>query len=116
MNKLYGILLGLSMMIFGVIVIFDPIHYDSKFGHTFDFSEIRWPFGLFLFGFGILAFIKSLAKSSDAQEQYRKCPKCLKTTSIKDLTDIECPDCLVNTEPLKGFFKRHPEHIKEGNT
>lgn len=37
------------------------------------------------------------------------CPRCQTPYNNNDVTHQACPKCLVKLEPIKGFYKRHPE-------
>ena len=52
MNKIFVIILGVSLVLFGAGIIIDPEFYDSKHDFYFDFSGINVPFGVFLIVLG----------------------------------------------------------------
>ena len=54
-NKIFMIILGISLIGFGLGIILDPDFYDSKHQFHYDFSEIRFPFGGFLVVIGSLS-------------------------------------------------------------
>ena len=93
---------------FGFIVMVDPVHYDSKFNYIFDFSEIRWPFGIVLFVLGLYTLYRAVKSKAEDSDNFSKCPKCMKTYDKSKLNNGLCPVCGIETEPLKGFFERHP--------
>jgi hypothetical protein len=108
-RKLQYYAFGFAMTVFGFIIMVEPVQYDSKFGQTFDFSDVRWPLGITLFGLGIYTFYRTAKSKVDEMDDVRKCTQCLNTFKMSDLKDSICPECNIETEKLKGFFERHPE-------
>jgi len=60
--KFQYLILGVVLMVWGASIIIDPIHYSSKFTYTWDFNEIKWYFGGFLFSLGGYFVVSSLLK------------------------------------------------------
>lgn len=46
------IILGASLILFGIRILVDPVYFSSKYDKMFDFSEISIPFGIFLISIG----------------------------------------------------------------
>ena len=97
-------------------IIINPKFYHSELRYYFDFSEIKWPFGIFLIGLGALFFGSSFRKKSiDAENYYREqervlmCSVCVKPFQKKEVPTLKCPICNENLEELEGFYERHPE-------
>jgi len=106
----FYIILGCSLTILGIGIIYDPIFHDTKHNYIYDFSEIKWPFGIFLtlLGIGFLYF--SLRKRSKASNSdFLICPTCLKPFESKNIDEERCTTCGIDLENLKGFYERHPE-------
>jgi uncharacterized membrane protein HdeD (DUF308 family) len=62
MDKIFQIIFGVSLVIFGISIFFDPSFYDSVFDYNFDFSEISLPFGALLTLFGIVFLLFTFKK------------------------------------------------------
>jgi hypothetical protein len=106
-GKIYRIALGFSLIVFGFLIIIEPIQYDSKFDRTFDFSSVRWTLGPIMLLIGIGITIYTIKQKADKYEpNVMKCPKCYKRYYNKK-NDI-CSVCNVKLENLKGFYERHP--------
>ncbi len=110
MNKILSILLGVVLFSFGIGVIIHPQVYDAKHDYHLDFSEIKWPFGIFLSIIGLFSIIYPLAKGAkyDA-DKYSMCPACMKPFSNENISNSRCPECGNDVEDLEGFYDRHPE-------
>jgi len=52
MSKLPFIILGVSLIVWGIRILVDPVYFSSQFGEVFNFTEIRIPFGLVLITIG----------------------------------------------------------------
>ena len=52
MNNLIYRILGCVLTLWGISICLDPIHYSSRFGVTFDYTDINIPFGLFIAAVG----------------------------------------------------------------
>lgn len=112
MNFFY-IFIGLSLAIFGIGIIYDPIFHDTKHNFIHDFTEVKWPFGvlLILIGIGFLYF--SLRKGAGGSiSEFLICPTCRKSYDRKELSENRCSTCDIDLEKLDGFYERHPE-LKE---
>ena len=116
LNRIFFILLGFVWGIFGVLIILDPTFYHSRLLYHFDFSEAKWPFGLFLIALGILFIVFSFRrKSVEVENKYKErervlmCPACVKPIQKNDVPKLKCPECNGNLEDLIGFYERHPE-------
>ena len=46
MNKFFFAILGISLIIFGVGICFDPVFYDSRHGVIIDLTGFNIPVGL----------------------------------------------------------------------
>jgi len=105
MIRLIFILGGIVTALFGVSVIISPAFYDSRLGFYFDFTSIRWPFGIFIVAVGVLtSFVALRRKASDFVEEFFICPRCEKSYRKKDLQGVRCPVCKVGLEKLKGYY------------
>lgn len=104
------IVLGFFLAILGVGVIFHPIFHDKKHNFIFDFTEVKWPFGVFLtlLGVGFLYF--SFRKRPNGSiPGFFICPACRTPYDKKDIHENQCPTCGAGLENLAGFYERHPE-------
>lgn len=114
-NKIFIIILGISLFGFGLGIILNPDFYDSKHQFHYDFSQIRFPFGGFLVVIGSLFLILALKKKSkELGPEFLICAKCLKPLYKQTVIDNKCPECEGELENLEGFYDRHPE-LKEEN-
>jgi len=114
MNKVFFILLGIVCSFFGVLILIKPTYYDSQLGFYFDFTRIRWPFGIFIVVVGILITVVALKrKASDFEEEFFICPKCEKSYRKSEVPGMQCPDCKVELEKLKGYYDSKKEKEKE---
>lgn len=48
MNNIIYRILGCMLILWGISICLDPIQYSSRFGITFDYSDINKPLGLFI--------------------------------------------------------------------
>ena len=112
MNFFYFII-GISLAIFGIAIIIDPIFYDSKHKFIHDFTEIKWPFGIFLTFVGFIFFYVSLRKKSvTSVSDILICLSFRHLINKSELSVKLCPKCGSILEELDGFYERHPE-LKE---
>jgi len=116
MNRITFRLLGSILFLSGIFIWIKPVYYSSRFGTTFDFSGIKWPFGGGLFIIGAFFLWSSFRKKTIEEEKKAKddkkvlmCPKCIKPFYKKDCQDLICPECQAPLEGLSGFYERHPE-------
>ncbi len=63
-NNWQYIILGIILIIWGVSIIYDPVYYSSKYQLTWDFTEVKWPFGGFISVLGGCFLIYSLKKKN----------------------------------------------------
>jgi len=112
MNFFY-ILIGISLVVFGIGILYNPIFHDTKHNFIHDFIEIKWPFGVFLtlIGFAFL-YVSLRKKSVSSASGYLICSHCRTLIEKKSITENQCPSCGANLEELDGFYERHPE-LKE---
>lgn len=109
-NKIFMIILGISLFGFGFGIILNPEFYDSKHQFYYDFNEIRLPFGGFLIVIGSLFLILALKKKSkEFEPKFLICAKCLKPLHLHAVKNNKCPECEGELENLEGFYDRHPE-------
>ena len=116
MNKTTIKLLGCVLIFSGISIWLNPVYYSSRFGLPFDFTGIKWPFGIGLIILGSLFIWSPFRKKSIEAEKKAKdenrllmCPNCIKPLYKKDCRDLKCPDCQASLEDLSGFYERHPE-------
>ena len=62
MSNIPSIVLGSTLIIWGIEICFHPVYYSSKFGRTFDFTGINIPYGLFVAAVGVLFLWSSFRK------------------------------------------------------
>lgn len=112
MNFFY-ILIGISLIVFGIGILYDPIFLDTKHDFIHDFTGVKWPFGLFLTLMGLAFLYVSLRKKSGSSASgYLICYHCRNPIEKKSITENQCPSCGADLEELDGFYDRHPE-LKE---
>jgi hypothetical protein len=93
MNFFY-ILIGISLVVFGIGILYDPIFHDTKHGFIHDFTGIKWPFGLFLMLIGLAFLYVSLRKKSvSSASDYLICSHCRNLIEKKSTTKNQCPSC-----------------------
>jgi len=109
MNFFY-ILIGISLVVFGIGILYDPIFHDTKHNFIHDFTEIRLPFGVFLTLTGLVFLYTSLRKKSiSSASGYLICCNCRHLFEKKSIAGNQCPSCGTDLEQLDGFYDRHPE-------
>lgn len=64
MEKIFIVVLGCSLIGFGIGIFLDPIFYDSKHGVTIDFTGINHLFGIFNIVVGSLLLWTTLRKKN----------------------------------------------------
>ena len=116
MKKLAYICLGVLMGLFGLGILINPIINHTGLRYNFDFTEIKWPFGIGIILLGIFFIWSPFMKKAILAERKAKndkkvlmCPKCIKPFYRKDCQDLTCPECQCQLEELSGFYERHPE-------
>ena len=107
MTKFYYYAGSIATIVIGFIILLDPVIDDPVFEYTFDLTEIRWPFGLFFFCSGLLLLYRSIKSKYDENDDYRKCPECMKTYHKDTVEDNICPECGAQVEELRGFYDRY---------
>ena len=122
MNKIAFRILGCIITLWGISICLNPVYYSSRFGQTFDFSGIKWPFGGGLIVLGAFLICTSFSKKAIEAEKKAKdekkvfmCPNCIKPFYKKDCPALKCPECNELLEDLSGFYERHPE-LKDKDT
>jgi len=114
MSRLPFILMGLVWGLFGLLIIIDPSFYHPVLGFYFDFTSIRWPFGIFIVVVGILFIVIGFRrKASDFKEEYLICPKCEKSFRKSEVLGMQCPSCKVELDKLKGYYNHNDDKEKE---
>ena len=109
----FYIILGLSLAIFGIGIIYDPTFHDTKHNFIYDFSDVKWPLGIFLTLLGVAFLYFSLRRKPNGSiSGFLICPLCRKPHEIKNSSENRCSSCGTDLEELDGFYERHPE-IKE---
>lgn len=48
-----GLLVGLMLIVFGITIWIDPVHYSDKHRMVMDFTDIQHPFAIFLVLWGL---------------------------------------------------------------
>ncbi len=110
MNKALPIIAGIACAFFGLGIIINPRFYSWQDYRYFDFTGIKWPFGISLMAIGLLFIWSALRKSGKASEEiFLICPKCEKPFRKRGIPQLRCPECNVDLEASKGFYTRHPE-------
>ena len=110
------IIFGLLLVAFGVGIIINPTIYHSGLRYSFDFTEIKWPFGIFIIGLGITFVVTAFRRQAIEYEKIQAglekvlmCPACVEPHKKKDAPELKCPACNGDLEDLVGFYERHPE-------
>lgn len=108
--KFFYLVIAFSLVILGIGIIYDPVFYDSKHHFVFDFTEIKWPFGIFLTIIGFCLLYVTLRKRCDnSASDFFICPNCRKSYNKKDVSENKCCICGGDLENLDEFYERHPE-------
>jgi hypothetical protein len=68
MDNIIFRILGCVLVLWGISICFDPLHYSSRFGRMFDYTGINIPFGLIVAALGVF-FIWSTFKKQKTKEQ-----------------------------------------------
>lgn len=53
MEKFSSIVLGIALIFYGARIWIDPVYYSDKFRMVMDFSDIRYPFSIFMIFLGV---------------------------------------------------------------
>ena len=108
-QKILSLLLGTSLILYGIFTIIQRGYYSSKFDFYFDFGPYHYLLGAFITIVGVLFVYTSLRTKAKAfEDDILICPKCEASFNRKDITDQNCPQCNVKLEELEGFYERHP--------
>ena len=80
------------------------------FRHLYaDFSESKLLFSSIFIAIGAVFFLFALAgKEKSFEDENRICPNCDETYRLLDINEGSCPKCNIPTEPMTGYFQRHP--------
>lgn len=109
MDKIFNIILGVLLAVWGVILIFDRGYISEKYRHYIDFGPYHYVFGLILFVCGGAILLSVVRRKTNNEARVLICPKCQDTFFDRDVSKNVCPNCNVVLEDVKGFYKRHPE-------
>jgi uncharacterized membrane protein YidH (DUF202 family) len=71
-ERLFAIILGLSLLIFGVGLFFNPRFHDTKHDFQYDFSGFNIYFGIALCILGVIILFLSFRKSNDIDKSSTK--------------------------------------------
>ena len=119
--KLYSIIIKIGLFVFSILVAMSGlgiyvsgkvIHrnhviFNLKGNEKIFFLVIHIVIALF-----IVYKAKTFSFPKSEERTHLKCPKCLfcNEYSVGSGKNIKlCPECGSTLEPLKGFYKRHPE-------
>lgn len=109
MNIFY-IGIGVFLLILGIGIIYDPILYDTKHRFIHDFTQVKWPFSIFLTLIGLAFLVISLRKTNNScANAFLICSNCKGVFDKRNLSANQCPRCGESLESLEGFYERHPE-------
>jgi len=108
------VLFGVGVILFGLIVLDDPIVTFTG-GVEVDLRPFNVPLAIVAGGLGGWIVWVSLSRSGQLDNSNWICPECQKTSMRSKLVNDKCPDCDILMEPLKGYYKRHPELVDKGN-
>jgi hypothetical protein len=113
MTKLLNVILGLSLIIFGIGILISPVAYHPVYRVNLDLTNIRWPFGLILIGSGIACLFLVFSKRARTNN-FMICPDCGEVFNAKSKEECNsCEGCGCQLEELDGFYDRHPESNKK---
>jgi len=101
--------LGATLTFLGVMFIYAPIHYSSKYSMVFDFTEIKWPLGLSMSFIGLFLLWSSVNKNF----VNFICPNCENVYEKDQKYPGKCSDCDVNLKELDGYFEAKEQNNKE---
>ena len=102
--------LGAVLMIFGVGVLDNPV-ITTTYGYVMDVGMFKYPMGLISILCGLCLIVIGVSRKAKHDPSNWICPKCENVVIRSTLVDDKCPDCSVLMEPLKGFYKCHPELV-----
>ena len=98
---------GGANLLFGLTTCLYPV--NCHFGYCIDVSDTKHLVGT---GFSIVGILFIFAAFRGMKRDYKAmyiCPKCEAVHPYAEVKDEVCPVCEAKMEPLKGFYKRHPE-------
>jgi len=104
LDRFVFIFIGIVWGLFGLSIIVKPAFYHSQLGFYFDFTSIRWPFGIFIIAVGILIVVVAL-RQKVSDEEFMICPKCETSYRRKDVPDLHCSGCKAELKKIKGYYK-----------
>lgn len=108
--KFFYLVIGFSLVILGIGIIYDPVFYDTRHYFVHDFTEIKWPFGIFLTATGIgLLYVTLIKRCDGSTSDYFFCPNCRKSYYKKDVSENKCLICGGDVEDLGEFYERHSD-------
>lgn len=90
------------------------VYSDSTFCYYFDtYCTEMEPFhkqaGIGICLIGLFMLIMTFRKGQRDYKEMFICPKCQTAHPLAEVPDETCPECQTKMEPLKGYYKRHPE-------
>jgi len=101
---------GSIFVFFGCVIILNPRFYDRLWSHYWDFTDIKWLYGIVFIIIGIVFICYAWAKKAkDFEGKFLICTKCEETFEEKDAPSYQCPKCNAKLEDMEGFYERHPE-------
>ena len=70
-------------------------------------SRLTWIFPIFL---GLFCFLMAaLRRPAPSEQGILICRKCMNSFYERDTENMNCPNCKVVLENIKGFYERYPE-------
>jgi hypothetical protein len=107
MNKIFYFILSFSLLGFGIGILINPRFHDTKHDYYYDFTEVKWPFGMALICIGsIMIGLLIKKRGKDYEDKILICPKCEKVYNRDDIDDKKCLKCNVRLENLEGFYDK----------
>tara|TARA_B100000683_G_scaffold269232_1_gene305831 strand:+ start:1186 stop:1539 length:354 start_codon:yes stop_codon:yes gene_type:complete len=106
--KVFG--LGAVWVIYGLGVLDDSV-LPTKHGFKVDVGMFKYPMGLTSLLCGLIVIAIAVSRKAKHDHSNWICPKCEMAVMRSSLVEDKCPNCSVLMEPLKGFYKRHPELV-----
>ncbi|MFW8602482.1 hypothetical protein ACOHYD_13505 [Desulfobacterota bacterium M19] len=93
--------LGAVLILAGILLIYNPKWYSSKYSMVLDFTEIKWPLGLAMSLIGCWTLLCSFASKFESFI----CPNCENVYERNLKNPGVCQSCGKELKKLEGYFE-----------
>ena len=103
---------GVASSLVATTMLMD-IGYCTFHGYCWSWGDHHWVMGIVSMLIGAAMIAGAFWPNKHDQKAMYICPKCEAVHSYAEVKDEVCPVCGAKMEPLKGFYKRHPERKED---